>query len=151
MFVYGLVLKFISVWVPLPLCIRVSLCKRLVFSVCVCVRVYTRQAVDKDTGNYSAMSYRLVIPPTADGKDGFVIEPLTGLIKTAIMYRNLRRSYFKFTVVATDNYGEGLSSKADVVVSGHVVTIRTKTLLTAPTCEEEQEKAITLPFKRTQV
>ncbi|XP_046872443.1 protocadherin-15b, partial [Hypomesus transpacificus] len=75
------------------------------------------QAVDKDTGNYSAMSYRLVIPPTADGKDGFVIEPLTGLIKTAIMYRNLRRSYFKFTVVATDNYGEGLSSKADVVVS----------------------------------
>ncbi|XP_051968339.1 protocadherin-15b [Xyrauchen texanus] len=75
------------------------------------------QAADKDTGNYSAMLYRLIIPPTTDGKDGFVIEPFTGVIKTAIMYRNMRRSYFKFDVVATDNYGEGLSSSAQVVVS----------------------------------
>nr|XP_009304713.1 protocadherin-15 isoform X2 [Danio rerio] len=75
------------------------------------------QALDKDTGNYSAMLYRLIIPPTTDGKDGFVIEPFTGVIKTAIMYRNMRRSYFKFDVVATDNYGEGLSSSAQVVVS----------------------------------
>ncbi|XP_051522633.1 protocadherin-15-like [Myxocyprinus asiaticus] len=75
------------------------------------------QAVDKDTGNYSAMLYRLIIPPTTDGKDGFVIEPFTGIIKTAIMYRNMRRSYFKFDVVATDDYGEGLSSSAQVVVS----------------------------------
>uniref|UniRef100_A0A673FMA3 Protocadherin-15 n=1 Tax=Sinocyclocheilus rhinocerous TaxID=307959 RepID=A0A673FMA3_9TELE len=75
------------------------------------------QAVDKDTGNYSAMLYRLIIPPTTDGKDGFVIEPFTGVIKTAIMYRNMRRSYFKFDVVATDDYGEGLSSSAQVVVS----------------------------------
>uniref|UniRef100_A0A8C2D6I3 Protocadherin-related 15b n=1 Tax=Cyprinus carpio TaxID=7962 RepID=A0A8C2D6I3_CYPCA len=75
------------------------------------------QAVDKDTGNYSAMLYRLIIPPTTDGKDGFVIEPFTGVIKTAIMYRNMRRSYFKFDVVATDDYGKGLSSSAQVVVS----------------------------------
>ncbi|XP_030629602.1 protocadherin-15b [Chanos chanos] len=75
------------------------------------------QALDKDTGNYSAMQYRLIIPPTADGKDGFVIEPYTGVIKTAIMYRNMRRSYFKFEVIATDNYGQGLSSSAQVVVS----------------------------------
>uniref|UniRef100_A0AAY4D0V0 Cadherin domain-containing protein n=1 Tax=Denticeps clupeoides TaxID=299321 RepID=A0AAY4D0V0_9TELE len=75
------------------------------------------QALDKDTGNYSAMLYRLIIPPTADGKDGFVIEPHTGVIKTAIMYRNMRRSYFRFDVIATDNYGEGLNSKAQVVVS----------------------------------
>lgn len=75
------------------------------------------QALDKDTGNFSAMLYRLIIPPTTDGKDGFVIEPFTGVIKTAIMYRNMRRSYFKFDVVATDDYGEGLSSSAQVVVS----------------------------------
>ncbi|XP_034148190.1 protocadherin-15b isoform X5 [Esox lucius] len=76
------------------------------------------QALDKDTGNYSSMQYRLIIPPTTDGKDGFVIEPYTGVIKSAIMYRNMRRSYFKFQVVATDNYGEGgLSSNAEVVVS----------------------------------
>lgn len=79
------------------------------------------QALDKDTGNYSAMMYQLIIPPPAgkdakDNKDGFVIEPYSGVVKTAIMYRNMRRSYFKFEVVATDNYGQGLSSKAEIVV-----------------------------------
>ncbi|XP_038136514.1 protocadherin-15-like isoform X4 [Cyprinodon tularosa] len=80
------------------------------------------QALDKDTGNYSSMIYKLIIPPptgkqTKDSKDGFVIEPYTGVVKTAIMYRNMRRSYFKFEVVATDNYGKGHSSKAEIVVS----------------------------------
>uniref|UniRef100_A0A4W4DZA9 Protocadherin-15 n=1 Tax=Electrophorus electricus TaxID=8005 RepID=A0A4W4DZA9_ELEEL len=75
------------------------------------------QALDKDTGNYSAMRYRLTTPPTADGKDSFVIEPYTGIIKTAIVYRNMRRYYFRFDVIATDNYGQGLSSSAQVVVS----------------------------------
>ncbi len=79
------------------------------------------QALDQDTGNYSSMMYRLIIPPpagkdTKDSKDGFVIEPYTGVVKTAIMYRNMRRSYFKFEVVATDNYGKGHSSKAEIVV-----------------------------------
>ena len=79
------------------------------------------QALDKDTGNYSSMMYRLIIPPpagkdTKDSKDGFVIEPYSGVVKTAIMYRNMRRSYFKFEVVATDNYGQGHSSKAEIVV-----------------------------------
>lgn len=79
------------------------------------------QALDKDTGNYSSMIYRLIIPPpagkdTKDSKDGFVIEPYSGVVKTAIMYRNMRRSYFKFEVVATDNYGQGHSSKAEIVV-----------------------------------
>ncbi|XP_032358281.1 protocadherin-15 isoform X2 [Etheostoma spectabile] len=80
------------------------------------------QALDKDTGNYSSMMYRLIIPPpagkdTKDSKDGFIIEPYSGVVKTAIMYRNMRRSYFKFEVVATDNYGQGHSSKAEIVVS----------------------------------
>ncbi|XP_067344943.1 protocadherin-15-like [Channa argus] len=80
------------------------------------------QALDKDTGNYSSMIYRLIVPPpagkdTKDNKDGFIIDPYSGVVKTAIMYRNMRRSYFKFEVVATDNYGQGHSSKADIVVS----------------------------------
>eukprot|EP00075_Anas_platyrhynchos_P004631 XP_012952814.2 protocadherin-15 isoform X11 [Anas platyrhynchos] len=75
------------------------------------------KADDKDTGNYSAMQYRLIIPPIKDGKEGFVIEAYTGLIKTAMLFKNMRRSYFKFQVIATDNYGKGLSSKADVLVS----------------------------------
>ncbi|KAK1881030.1 Protocadherin-15 [Dissostichus eleginoides] len=42
------------------------------------------QALDKDTGNYSAMMYRLIIPPpagknTKDSKDGFIIEPFSGV------------------------------------------------------------------------
>nr|XP_023686709.1 protocadherin-15 isoform X2 [Paramormyrops kingsleyae] len=75
------------------------------------------QALDKDTGNYSAMQYRLIIPPSTDGKDSFVIEPYTGIIKSAIIYRNMRRSYFKFDVIATDDYGKGMSSSAQVVIS----------------------------------
>ncbi|XP_016155011.1 PREDICTED: protocadherin-15 isoform X2 [Ficedula albicollis] len=75
------------------------------------------KADDKDTGNYSAMQYRLIIPPIKDGKEGFVIEAYTGLIKTAMMFKNMRRSYFKFQVIATDDYGKGLSSKAEVLVS----------------------------------
>ncbi|NXR35870.1 PCD15 protein, partial [Zosterops hypoxanthus] len=75
------------------------------------------KANDKDTGNYSAMQYRLIIPPIKDGKEGFVIEAYTGLIKTAMLFKNMRRSYFKFQVIATDDYGKGLSSKADVLVS----------------------------------
>lgn len=75
------------------------------------------QATDKDTGNYSAMAYRLIIPPAAEGQDSFVIETYTGVIKSAIMFRNMRRSYFKFEVIATDDYGKGLSSSAQVVVS----------------------------------
>ncbi|KAG1963244.1 protocadherin-15, partial [Pimephales promelas] len=74
-------------------------------------------ATDIDTGNYSKMAYRLIIPPAPEGQDSFVIEPYTGIIKSAIMFRNMRRSYFKFQVIATDNYGQGLSSRADVVVS----------------------------------
>uniref|UniRef100_A0A4W6CPD4 Protocadherin-related 15a n=1 Tax=Lates calcarifer TaxID=8187 RepID=A0A4W6CPD4_LATCA len=72
---------------------------------------------DQDTGNYSAMAYRLIIPPTAEGQDSFVIEAYTGIIKSAIMFRNMRRSYFKFEVIATDDYGKGLSNSAEVVVS----------------------------------
>uniref|UniRef100_A0A8C2H0J2 Protocadherin-15 n=1 Tax=Cyprinus carpio TaxID=7962 RepID=A0A8C2H0J2_CYPCA len=74
-------------------------------------------ATDIDTGNYSKMAYRLIIPPTPEGQDSFVIEPYTGVIKSAIMFRNMRRSYFKFEVIATDNYGQGLSGRANVVVS----------------------------------
>uniref|UniRef100_A0A8C0LT67 Protocadherin-15 n=1 Tax=Canis lupus dingo TaxID=286419 RepID=A0A8C0LT67_CANLU len=75
------------------------------------------KATDKDTGNYSAMAYRLIIPPIKEGKEGFVVETYTGLIKTAMLFHNMRRSYFKFQVIATDNYGQGLSGKADVLVS----------------------------------
>uniref|UniRef100_A0A8C2ZGN5 Protocadherin-15 n=1 Tax=Cyclopterus lumpus TaxID=8103 RepID=A0A8C2ZGN5_CYCLU len=74
-------------------------------------------ATDKDTGNYSEMAYRLIIPPAPEGQDSFVIETYTGVIKSAIMFRNMRRSYFRFEVIATDDYGKGLSSSAAVVVS----------------------------------
>ncbi|KAJ4949667.1 hypothetical protein JOQ06_021176, partial [Pogonophryne albipinna] len=74
-------------------------------------------ATDKDTGNYSQNAYRLIIPPTPEGQDSFVIETYTGIIKSATMFRNMRRSYFTFEVIATDDYGKGLSSSADVVVS----------------------------------
>ncbi|XP_071778111.2 protocadherin-15-like isoform X2 [Centroberyx gerrardi] len=79
--------------------------------------VLTIVATDKDTGNYSANEYRLIIPPTTEGQDSFVIETYTGIIKSAIMYRNMRRSYFEFKAVATDDYGKGLSSTVDVLVS----------------------------------
>ncbi|XP_059804084.1 protocadherin-15b [Hypanus sabinus] len=75
------------------------------------------QVEDKDSGNYSISQFRLIIPPTKDGKDGFVIEEYTGVIKTSITFRNMRRSYYKFEVIATDNYGTELSSSAQVVVS----------------------------------
>ncbi|XP_032890362.1 protocadherin-15, partial [Amblyraja radiata] len=72
---------------------------------------------DEDSGNYSISQFRLIIPPSKDGKDGFVIEEYTGIIKTSITFRNMRRSYYKFDVIATDNYGTELSSSAQVVVS----------------------------------
>ncbi|XP_023620049.1 protocadherin-15 isoform X5 [Myotis lucifugus] len=75
------------------------------------------KATDKDTGNYSAIAYRLIIPPIKEGKEGFVVETYTGLIKTAMLFHNMRRSYFMFQVIATDDYGKGLSGKADVLVS----------------------------------
>lgn len=67
------------------------------------------------------MQYRLIIPPIKDGKEGFVIEPYTGIIKTAMLFKNMRRSYFKFQVIATDNYGKGLSNKSDVLVGTNKV------------------------------
>lgn len=73
------------------------------------------------------MKYRLIIPPTAEGKDNFVIEPYTGIIKTAIMFRNMRRTFFKFEVIATDNYGKGLSSSVEVVVSIPVSSLKRDT------------------------
>lgn len=63
------------------------------------------------------MAYRLIIPPSTEGQDSFVIETYTGIIKSATMFRNMRRSYFKFEVIARDNYGKGLSNSAEVVVS----------------------------------
>ncbi|XP_040218008.1 protocadherin-15 isoform X6 [Rana temporaria] len=75
------------------------------------------KTTDKDTGNYSSNSYKLIIPTIKDGKEGFVIEFYSGVIKTAMLFKNMRRSYFKFEVEAKDDYGRGLSSKADVIVS----------------------------------
>lgn len=70
------------------------------------------------------MAYRLIIPPIKEGKEGFVVETYTGLIKTAMLFHNMRRSYFKFQVIATDDYGKGLSGKADVLVSARVRALR---------------------------
>ncbi|CAH2322185.1 Protocadherin-15 [Pelobates cultripes] len=75
------------------------------------------KTTDRDTGNYSTNSYKLVVPQISNSKEGFVIEVYSGIIKTAMLFKNMRRSYFKFEVIATDDYGKGLSSKADVVVS----------------------------------
>ena len=87
------------------------------FSSTIFHLAFPSQATDRDTGNYSAMAYRLIIPPIKEGKEGFVVETYTGLIKTAMLFHNMRRSYFKFQVIATDDYGKGLSGKADVLVS----------------------------------
>eukprot|EP00079_Xenopus_tropicalis_P037335 XP_017951106.1 PREDICTED: protocadherin-15 [Xenopus tropicalis] len=75
------------------------------------------KTTDRDTGNFSTNNYKLVIPPIKDSKEGFVIEIHSGIIKTAMLFKNMRRSYFKFDVIATDDYGKGLSSKAEVIVS----------------------------------
>lgn len=99
------------------------------------------QATDVDTGNYSKMAYRLIIPPTPEGQDSFVIEPYTGIIKSAIMFRNMRRSYFKFQVIATDNYGQGLSSKADVVVSASHVTCKGQFIDLSLSCESRDSNS----------
>uniref|UniRef100_A0A8C1QAL4 Protocadherin-15 n=1 Tax=Cyprinus carpio TaxID=7962 RepID=A0A8C1QAL4_CYPCA len=109
------------------------------------------QAVDKDKGNYSAMLYRLIIPPTTDGKDGFVIEPFTGVIKTAIMYRNMRRSYFKFDVVATDDYGEGLSSSAQVVSVVNQLDMQVVVSNVSPTVVEQNKDQILERYVQDQI
>uniref|UniRef100_A0A8C2DI97 Protocadherin-15 n=1 Tax=Cyprinus carpio TaxID=7962 RepID=A0A8C2DI97_CYPCA len=108
-------------------------------------------AVDKDKGNYSAMLYRLIIPPTTDGKDGFVIEPFTGVIKTAIMYRNMRRSYFKFDVVATDDYGEGLSSSAQVVSVVNQLDMQVVVSNVSPTVVEQNKDQILERYVQDQI
>ncbi|XP_053731192.1 protocadherin-15-like [Synchiropus splendidus] len=100
-------------------------------------------ATDKDTGNYSAMAYRLIIPPTAEGQDSFVIETYTGIIKSAMMFRNMRRSYFKFEVIATDDYGKGLSSSAEVVVSVvNALDMQVVVSTVPPTLVEEKKEEL---------
>ncbi|XP_036980680.1 protocadherin-15a isoform X1 [Acanthopagrus latus] len=100
-------------------------------------------ATDKDTGNYSKMAYRLIIPPTPEGQDSFVIETYTGIIKSAIMFRNMRRSYFTFQVIATDNYGKGLSSSAAVVVSVvNALDMQVVVSTVPPTLVEEKKEEL---------
>ncbi|XP_035029147.2 protocadherin-15 isoform X4 [Hippoglossus stenolepis] len=100
-------------------------------------------ATDKDTGNYSAMAYRLIIPPTPEGQDSFVIETYTGIIKSAMMFRNMRRSYFKFEVIATDDYGIGLSSSAEVVVSVvNALDMQVVVSTVPPTLVEEKKEEL---------
>lgn len=99
------------------------------------------QATDRDTGNFSEMAYRLIIPPTQEGQDSFVIETYTGVIKSAIMFRNMRRSYFKFQVIATDDYGKGLSSSAEVVVCW-VFFFPLSVFLAAAACEFSDNQSV---------
>ncbi|XP_055018848.1 protocadherin-15a [Boleophthalmus pectinirostris] len=100
-------------------------------------------ATDVDTGNYSANAYRLIIPPTAEGQDSFVIETYTGIIKSAIMFRNMRRSYFKFEVIATDDYGKGLSNSAEVVVSVvNALDMQVVVSTVPPTLVEEKKEEL---------
>uniref|UniRef100_A0A668T3B7 Protocadherin-15 n=1 Tax=Oreochromis aureus TaxID=47969 RepID=A0A668T3B7_OREAU len=99
-------------------------------------------ATDKDTGNYSAMAYRLIIPPTPEGQDSFVIETYTGIVKSAIMFRNMRRSYFKFEVIATDDYGKGLSSSAEVVSVVNALDMQVVVSTVPPTLVEEKKEEL---------
>nr|XP_046257906.1 protocadherin-15-like isoform X6 [Scatophagus argus] len=100
-------------------------------------------ATDKDTGNYSKMAYRLIIPPTQEGQDSFVIETYTGVLKSAMMFRNMRRSYFKFQVIATDDYGKGLSNSADVVVSVvNALDMQVVVSTVPPTLVEEKKEQL---------
>ncbi|XP_075997829.1 protocadherin-15-like [Genypterus blacodes] len=97
-------------------------------------------ATDKDTGNYSANEYRLIFRPTG-GTDSFVIEKYTGIIKSATKFRNMRRSYFEFDVVATDDYGIGLSSTAEVIVSVvNVLDMQVVVSTVKPTLVEENRE-----------
>uniref|UniRef100_A0A3Q2VXN4 Protocadherin-15 n=1 Tax=Haplochromis burtoni TaxID=8153 RepID=A0A3Q2VXN4_HAPBU len=109
-------------------------------------------ATDKDTGNYSAMAYRLIIPPTPEGQDSFVIETYTGIVKSAIMFRNMRRSYFKFEVIATDDYGKGLSNSAEVVVSVvNALDMQVVVSTVPPTLvEEKREELISILERHVQ-
>uniref|UniRef100_A0A8C4HB23 Protocadherin-15 n=1 Tax=Dicentrarchus labrax TaxID=13489 RepID=A0A8C4HB23_DICLA len=109
-------------------------------------------ATDKDTGNYSKMAYRLIIPPTPEGQDSFVIETYTGIIKSAMMFRNMRRSYFKFQVIATDNYGKGLSSSSEVVVSVvNALDMQVVVSTVPPTLvEEKREELISILERHVQ-
>lgn len=112
----GVILKYLNRIVQVSILrrlIRIAILLAAGFNGYLCLF----QATDRDTGNFSKMAYRLIIPPTQEGQDSFVIETYTGVIKSAIMFRNMRRSYFKFQVIATDDYGKGLSSSAEVVVS----------------------------------
>ncbi|KAF7664475.1 hypothetical protein LDENG_00175920 [Lucifuga dentata] len=100
-------------------------------------------ATDKDTGNFSAMAYHLIIPPTADSQDSFVIERYTGIIKSAMKFRNMRRSYFKFEVIATDDYGKGLRNSAEVVVSVvNVLDMQVVVNTVPPTLVEEKKEEL---------
>uniref|UniRef100_A0A8C6STF4 Protocadherin-related 15b n=1 Tax=Neogobius melanostomus TaxID=47308 RepID=A0A8C6STF4_9GOBI len=112
------------------------------------------QAVDEDTGNYSSMLYRLIIPPPTSkdaSKDGFVIDAFTGVVKTAIMYRNMRRSYFKFEVVATDNYGLGHSSKAEIVSVVNQLDMQVVVLNVPPTAvEKNKDKLLSILERHVQ-
>uniref|UniRef100_A0A8C5I5T8 Protocadherin-15 n=1 Tax=Gouania willdenowi TaxID=441366 RepID=A0A8C5I5T8_GOUWI len=109
-------------------------------------------ATDKDTGNYSANAYRLIIPPTTEGQDSFVIEAYTGIIKSAMMFRNMRRSYFSFEVIATDDYGKGLSSSAEVVVSVvNALDMQVVVSTVPPTLvEEKREELISILERHVQ-
>uniref|UniRef100_A0A8C9RAN5 Protocadherin related 15 n=1 Tax=Scleropages formosus TaxID=113540 RepID=A0A8C9RAN5_SCLFO len=101
------------------------------------------QTTDKDTGNYSKNQYRLIIPPTKDGQDPFVIEKYTGVIKTAIMYRNMRRSFFTMDIIATDDYGKGLSASASVVISvANQLDMQVVVSNVPPTVMEENKEQI---------
>lgn len=110
------------------------------------------QALDEDTGNYSSMTYSLIFPPpasTTSSKDGFVIDAHSGVVKTAIMYRNMRRSYFKFKVVATDNYGLGHNSSAEIVVSVvNQLDMQVVVLNVAPTVVEKNKDRLLSVLER---
>ncbi|XP_061421297.1 protocadherin-15 isoform X4 [Lethenteron reissneri] len=73
------------------------------------------KADDRDSGNNSMIAYKLLLPSSTN--EGFIIEPLTGIIKTAMLFYNMRRKYYRFQVMGVDRYGAGLSGTSEVVIS----------------------------------
>ncbi|XP_075921720.1 protocadherin-15 isoform X3 [Petromyzon marinus] len=73
------------------------------------------KADDRDSGNNSMIAYKLLLPSSTN--EGFIIEPLTGIVKTAMLFYNMRRKYYRFQVMGVDRYGAGLSGTSEVVIS----------------------------------
>ncbi|CAH1795491.1 unnamed protein product [Owenia fusiformis] len=74
--------------------------------------IYTVQAYDRDSGNNSALAYRISGP---DSKL-FEIQPSTGDLTSKGNFINSGKQELKFKVSVVDNYGQGLSTNTSMTI-----------------------------------